>query len=32
MGWEADGTRVAKGSLVVFNCDFNPADAAYNGF
>jgi len=30
--YDADGTRVAKGSLSKFTCDFNPADASYNGF
>jgi RHS repeat-associated protein len=30
--YDADGTRVAKGSLTQFTCDLNPADSAYNGF
>ena len=30
--YDADGTRVAKGSLTQFTCDLNPGDSAFNGF
>ncbi len=30
--YDADGTRVSKGSLTQFTCDLNPADSTYNGF
>lgn len=30
--YDADGTRVAKGSLSQFTCDLNPEDTSYNGF
>jgi RHS repeat-associated protein len=30
--YDAGGTRVAKGSLTNFTCDFNPSDSAYNHF
>jgi RHS repeat-associated protein len=30
--YDADGNRVAKGTLTQFTCDLNPADSTYNGF
>ena len=30
--YDADGTRVAKGSLSRFTCDLNPGDSTFNGF
>ena len=29
--YDADGNRVAKGTLTQFTCDLNPADSTYNG-
>ncbi len=30
--YDADGTRVSKGSLTYFSCDMNPTDSTFNGF
>jgi hypothetical protein len=30
--YDAEGTRVAKGTLTQFTCDTNPSDGTYNGF
>ncbi len=29
--YDAEGTRVAKGTITQFTCDLNPADSTYNG-